>query len=91
MVDLVKKSILFGLGTFELSKERLNEFIKKLQEEDKITPDEGKKVAEKVWKDVGEKSKELSQDFKDAVKKALSELGVATKEDIENLRKDLKK
>ncbi|MBN2100810.1 hypothetical protein JW710_02865 [Candidatus Dojkabacteria bacterium] len=91
MVDLVKKSILFGIGTYEITKEKLDEFMTKMQKEEKITPEEGRKVADEVWSDISKQGKDLDKRIREGVKNVLSEIGVATKDDIESLKKELKK
>jgi len=71
--DVVKKSILFGLGAVYLTKEEVEKFIKSLEKDGKITPTEGKKVvrevlndAEKKWKKSGIKNK-IEKFLKDEV------------------------
>lgn len=91
MIDIVKKSILFGLGTYELTKEKLDAFMKRMEKEEKITPEEGKKVAEQVWGDVEKHGKSAAKDLTEAVRKVVAELGLATKKDIEDLKKEIKK
>ncbi len=88
---LVRKSILFGLGGYQYAKEGIDNFVKDLEKEGKLTPEEGKKLVDEViskGKDVSDK--ELDH-LKDAVKKVMNEIGVATKEDIANLKNELQK
>lgn len=91
MNDIIKKSILFGLGTYEVTKEKVEEFVEKLKVEEKITPEEGKKLVEGVMTDLEKEGKEYRAKTKKLVQEVLDELGVATKADIEALKKSLKK
>lgn len=91
MNDIIKKSILFGLGTYEVTKEKVEEFVEKLKVEEKITPEEGKKLVEGVMTDLEKEGKEYRAKTKKLVQEVLEELGVATKADIEALKKSLKK
>jgi polyhydroxyalkanoate synthesis regulator phasin len=91
MIDLLKKSILFGLGTYEVTREKVEEFVERMKTEEKITPEEGKKLVEDVMSDVEKEGKEYKERVREVVKDVLTELGVATKSDIESLKRSLKK
>lgn len=91
MLDIVKKSILFGLGTYDLTREKVEEFVERLKKEDKITPEEGRKLVDDVWADLSKDAKQYEKKTRALIKDILDELGVATKSDIESLKKSLKK
>ena len=91
MYNIVKKALLLGVGTAYYSKEKIEEFVKELTEKEKINPEEGKKLVDEVIaraKDITEKQQ---SDFQSLITKTIQSLGVATKDDIEQLKKELKK
>ncbi len=78
--DLLEKSFLIGLGMVALAREKLNEVAKRGEEYRKELISRGEKQREEIRKVVREE-----------LQKAFSELGLATKADIEELSRKLKK
>jgi|YelNatPaOPRAMG01_1025707.scaffolds.fasta_scaffold03463_13 polyhydroxyalkanoate synthesis regulator phasin len=78
--EAVEKSLLIGLGLVALAREKLDEVAKKGEEYRKELISKGEKQREEIRKVVREE-----------LQKAFSELGLATKADIEELSKKLKK
>jgi polyhydroxyalkanoate synthesis regulator phasin len=78
--EAIEKSLLIGLGLVALAREKLDEVAKKGEEYRKELISKGEKQREEIRKVVREE-----------LQKAFSELGLATKADIEELSKKLKK
>lgn len=76
----MEKSFLIGLGIMALAREKLNEVAKRGEEYRKELISRGEKQREEIRKVVREE-----------LQKAFSELGLATKADIEELSRKLKK
>lgn len=79
-----------GMGAATLLKEKVEDEIKHLEEKGKIKTDDAKSFLESIeskGKDAEQKAKE---ELKHHLKEIISELGLATKEDIEKLKEDLK-
>ncbi|MBN1915666.1 phasin family protein [Candidatus Dojkabacteria bacterium] len=93
--DIVRKSILFGLGAYQITKEEVEDFVKDLQKDETITPQEGKKMIQEIVKAAEKKMKrpneELKKSMERIVKSVINELGVATKKDIAALKTEMKK
>jgi polyhydroxyalkanoate synthesis regulator phasin len=91
--DVVKKSILFGLGAAVLTKEEIEDFVKDLQKDKDLTPEEGKKVVKEVIAEAEKRLKKPNEAFKKSVESTVKDvmkgLGVATKKDLDALKKEL--
>lgn len=90
MQDVVKKAFLMGLGAVALTKEKAEEFVEDLKKNKNITPEEGKKLVQQMLDKSGEYKQKVRKEIRKQVKKVVSEMGVATKEDIDKLRKEMK-
>jgi len=90
MKDIVKKAFLLGIGVVALTKEKAESFVKELKEEEKITPEEGKKLVNDMLKKSEEYGKKVRKEVRKQVEKVIDEMGVATKSDLEKLRKEIK-
>lgn len=87
---MFKEAIHTGIGAAVLLKERVETEIKKLEEKGKL----GKADAKAFLDSIESKGKEEEANFKAKIKEALKEvvkeLDLATKNDIESLRKEIK-
>ncbi|NLC27347.1 MAG: hypothetical protein GX780_01060 [Campylobacteraceae bacterium] len=87
---MLKEAIHTGLGAAVLLKERVEAEIKKLEERGKL----GKADAKEFLNSIESRGKEEEASFKAKLKETfeeiIKELNLATKDDIESLRKELK-
>lgn len=87
---MIKEFFQTGFGIAAVIGEKVEEELKKLEEKGKIKTEDTKSFL-KSLEDRGEQEEQKFKDnFKKMLKDALDELGVATKEDIEKLKEDLK-
>jgi len=87
---MVKEFLQTGFGIAAVIGEKVEEELKKLEEKGKIKREDTKSFL-KSLEDRGEQEEEKFKDnFKKMIKDALDELGIATKDDIEKLKEDLK-
>lgn len=91
MKEIIRKAILLGLGGYQYMKEGVEGFVKSLEKEGKLSPEEGKKLIEEMTDKAKTATKKETDALKDSVRKVMDEVGVATKNDIEELRKELTK
>ena len=87
MKDIIRKAVLLGLGGYHYAKDGINDFVKDLEKDGKITPEEGKKLVDEVFGKGREFADKQASELKEVVQKAISEMGIATKEDINKLVK----
>ncbi|MCL0065646.1 hypothetical protein M1N79_02005 [Dehalococcoidia bacterium] len=69
MLDLMKKGILIGIGVASLTKDRVEELVEKIAEENKLSEEEGRKLVMELL----EKSEEARKEFQDQVGKRVKE------------------
>ena len=85
---MIKEIIYTGLGGAVLLKERVDEEIKKLEEKGKLSKEDADKFLEKLQTRGEEEEEKLKSRIKEALKEVIGEMGLATKADIEALKKE---
>lgn len=86
MSDFLKKSFLLGLGAAVSSKERLDKKLRDLVDKNELTRDQAKSVMQNFL-DKGESTKdEWSTKQYEQTQAMARDLGIATKEDVNELR-----
>ncbi|APC49798.1 phasin family protein [Virgibacillus halodenitrificans] len=86
MNELLKKGFLLGLGAAVTSKEKFDQKLKELVDKNELTQDEARTVLQS-FTDKGEMKKdEWSAKQFEQTQKMAKDLGLATKEDINELR-----
>ncbi len=88
---MLKDLFYLGLGGALLAKEKVEEELNKLVEKGKLSKEEAEKFIEEAKKKGEEEEKKAKEEVKKALREVLEELNIATKEDIEELKKSLNK
>ena len=91
MFDLLKKTMLTGIGIASMTKDKIEELGKKISEESKLTEEEGKKMVNDLLKQSEKAREDLENQVQKLVKKALEKLDIPTREDFNRLEKRIKK
>ena len=91
MIDLIKKGILTSVGLGLMTKEKVMDYAKKTAKEAKLTEAEGRKLVDELLNHSEEARNELEKKINDQVKNTLDQVGVATKEDLNELKKMIAK
>ena len=91
MKDLLKKAILFGVGIGSMTKDKVEEFVKDLEKSGYFDEKEGRKLVEDLIKQSMYAEKQIVASVEEQVKKAISMMPLATKKDLQELEKRLKK
>lgn|SRR5699024_354290 len=86
MSDYLKKGFLLGLGAAISGKEKLDEKLDELVSRNEISRDEAKSVMKNFVEKGEMKTEEWDIKQKEQRKKAAEEVGLATKEDVQELR-----
>lgn len=89
MFDLIKKTLLTGLGLAAMTKDRIEEFAKDLVEKGEMSEKEGKELIDELWKKSEQAKKDLETKMEGMVQKAIEKLNMATKEDIAQLNEKI--
>ena len=86
MNDVLKKGFLLGLGAAVTSKEKFESKVKQLVDKNELTQEQAKAVLQQfIEKDEAKKGEWQAQQY-EQMKKFAQEIGLATKEDINELR-----
>lgn len=87
---MIKDLIYTGLGAAAVLKEKVEDEIKKLQEEGKIRTDDAKSFLQSIEQKGKEEDEKIKEHIKSSLKEIIDELGLATKADLEKLKEELK-
>ncbi len=87
---MIKDILYTGIGAAAVFKEKVEEEVKKLEKNGKLKTDDAKSFLESIEKK-GKEEEERSKDkLKSLLKEVIDELGIATKDDIQKLKEELK-
>lgn len=89
MSELLRKIGLFGIGVLVLSQEKIEELSTELVDKGELNREEGKKFVKEVLSEKDRQLKELGEKINLKVKEAVENSGVATKKDIESLKREI--
>jgi polyhydroxyalkanoate synthesis regulator phasin len=87
MLDTVRKMLLVGLGTLELTEEKLEGTLRDLIKRGELTEQEARTVGEEWKQRLASRRDELQREARGAVQRALQSLDVASRQELETLRK----
>jgi len=87
---MLKELLHTGLGAGLLLKEKVEEELQKLEDDGKIKTKDAKSFIKSIEKKGKEEDRKQKDKIKSILKEVIDELGLATKNDIENLKQELK-
>ncbi len=86
MIDLVKKTLLTGVGVAALTKEKIEEVARDFVEKGKLSEQEGKALVDDLMARSDESRKELQRQIEEKVVQLLDKMDLAKKSDLEALK-----
>ncbi len=89
MLELIKKTLLTGIGLAVVTKDKAETFVKDLVEKGELTENEGKDFISSILAKSEQAKKDLEERVETIVNKVLGTMNVATKADIERLEKKI--
>jgi polyhydroxyalkanoate synthesis regulator phasin len=90
MVELIKKTVLAGIGLAYLTKEKAEEAAKNIAKEAKIKEGEGKKFIEEMIKKSEEARKSVEKLIDSAVHATVTKLDIPTRTEMKKLEERIK-
>lgn len=87
---MLKELIYTGLGAAVVFKEKVEDEVKKLEDQGKLKTDDAKSFLESIEQKGKEEEEKSKEKLKSILKEVIDELGVATKDDLEKLKQELK-
>ncbi len=77
MLELIRKSLLAGLGAGVITKEKAQQAAQELVDEGKLAADDAKQFVDRLLEGANEQREEFQASIRDAVRKALDSTDVA--------------
>ncbi len=91
MLDIVRKTLLLGIGIAAMTRDKIEEAAKKIAEEDKLSEEEGRKLAEDLLKQSDEARKNLKDQVEKFVDNTLEKLNSPSRKDLQQLEERIEK
>lgn len=85
-----KKLFNLGLGTLIVTKEKAEEVVNELIKKGEVGREEGKGLVEELIKKEKKSKKELENQIEQTVKGVVGKLNIATRKEVEELKKEIK-
>ncbi len=89
MIDLLKKTLLTGVGVAALSKEKIETLVKELVEKGKVSEQEGRSLIDQLLASSEEARQELQKQIEAKVQLVLEKMDLAKKSDLDALQKQV--
>jgi polyhydroxyalkanoate synthesis regulator phasin len=86
MIDLLKKTLLTGVGVVALTKEKIEEVAKEFVEKGKITEQEGKTLVEDLLARSEESRKEFQNQIEEKVESVMQKMNLARQSEVDTLK-----
>ena len=86
MLELMKKGLMAGIGIVVLTTEKVQEAVRKLVEEGKISTEEGEKLAQELVKTGQHQWEEISSTIAEKTKKWSEGVEIVKRKELEELK-----
>lgn len=90
MLNIVKKSMLTGIGLALIAKDEVEDLAKELVNKGKMSENEGTKFLEDLQKRYDETQKKLEEKVQRAVKDFMKKADVVTGDELKGLKKEIR-
>ena len=85
MLDLAKKAILTGVGLGLVAKDKIDEAIERICEENELTEEESRKLAKELLDETKEARQKLTDLINKATKEVLASLDIPSRQEFAGL------
>jgi polyhydroxyalkanoate synthesis regulator phasin len=90
MLDLIKKSMLTGIGLALKTKDEVEDFVKDLQKRGEMSEADGRKFIDDVQKRYDETQEKLEKRIEKSVKEILKKTNIVTTDELKELKKEIR-
>jgi len=90
MLNIIKKSMLTGIGLALIAKDEVEDLVKELVNKGKMSENEGTKFLEDLQKRYDETQKKLEEKVQQAVKDFMKKADVVTGDELKALKKEIR-
>ena len=89
MIEIVKKSMLAGIGIASLTKDKVEEIAKDLVKQGGISEQEGRKFVEEMLGYADKTKNDMEKIVESSIEKVINRLDLVRKKDFDELKKSL--
>ena len=89
MNELIKKTLLTGLGLAFLTKEKIEEMTKEFIEKGKLSEQEGKKLYDELLEKAEESKEDVKKQIETITKDTMKKMNLASRDELQDLEKRL--
>ncbi len=90
MIDLMKKTLLAGIGLALKTKDEVEDFAKEIEKKLNMTEKDGKNFLKDLQKRYDEAQEKLEERVEKTVKKFLKKADIVTTEELKGLKKEIR-
>ncbi len=90
MLNIIKKSMLTGIGLALIAKDEVEDLAKELVNKGKMSENEGTKFLEDLQKRYDETQKKLEEKVRRAVKDFMKKADIVTRDELKGLKKEIR-
>lgn len=90
MLNIIKKSMLTGIGLALIAKDEVEDLVKELVNKGKMSENEGTKFLDDLQKRYDETQKKLEEKVQQAVKDFMKKADVVTGDELKGLKKEIR-
>jgi polyhydroxyalkanoate synthesis regulator phasin len=90
MLDLIKKSMLTGIGLALKTKDEVEDLVKDLQKRGEMSESEGRKFLDDIQKRYDEAQEKLEKRVEKSVKDFLRKTNIVTTDELKELKKEIR-
>ena len=87
---MLKNLLYSGIGVALVLKEKVEDEVKKLEDQGKLKKDDAKNFLDSIEKKGKDEEAKFKEQLKSTLKEVIKELDIATKADLQKLKEDLK-
>ena len=91
MFDLIKKTMLTGVGLASMTKDKLEAIAKEIAEKEKLSEKEGRELVNDLLKKSEEAKKKLENHIEALVRDIIKKMNLATRDELSALRQEVEK
>lgn len=89
-MDIIRKTVLLGLGLINLTKEKAEGVVDDLVKRGEVASEDKYKAVDSLLKEAEKQEAEFNKRMTGSVRKVMADLGIPTKKDMDEVLKTLK-
>ena len=91
MFDLIKKTMLTGVGLASMTKDKLEAIAREIAEKEKLSEKEGKDLVNDLIKKAEEAKNNMENHIEKLVKDLMKKMNLASRDEVSALRRDVER